>query len=181
MSLAALLAAVAVGVSPQIPHRDGLVHVRVAGLAGKPAQVQLAGGLASGGRWFDWVPLHGDRALLRAPGFLGVYPVQVRLGGKVNETNTFVKILPRGFERQPAFFTPREVVDWWASRLPQGSSVRSAETWHSGFFTHRDPRFNLLVRARVQLAGYGLRAFFVSMARLRPNGPWRFLETTTAP
>lgn len=181
MSFAALLAALAIGVSPQIPHRDGLVHVRVDGLGGKAAQVKIAGGLASGGRWFDWVPLHGNRALLRAPGFLGVYPVQVRLGRTVSEAGTLVKILPPGFERQPAFFTPREVVDWWAKRLPEGSSVRSAETWHSGFFTHRDPRFNLLLRASVELGGYGVRTYYLSMARLRPNGPWRLLETTTAP
>lgn len=181
MSLAALLAALSVGLSPQIPHRDGLIRAHVDGLQGKQAQIRIAGGLASGGRWFSWVPLQGDHALLRAPGFLGVYPVQVRLGHTITEGNTFVKIVPRGFERQPAFFTPREVVDWWANRLPEGSEVRSTETWHTGFFTHRDPRYNLLVRARVELADYGVRTFFVSMARLRPDGPWRFLETTTAP
>lgn len=185
MTLAAVLSSVLIGLAPQIPHRDGLVRAEIHGLDAPTAQIRLGGGLASGGHWFGWVPLQGGAggrwsALLRAPGFLGVYPVQVRAGGHVTETGQLVKILPPGFVREPAFFTPAEVADWWARRLPT-TRVLSTSIWRTGFFTHRDARYNLLLETRVEIDPYGARTVYVSMARLRPNGAWRLLETTTAP
>jgi hypothetical protein len=173
-------------VSPVVGKRDGLVYVTVTDVRAPAVQVRIAGGVASLGKWFGWVPLiqtgpSSWRSVLRAPGFLGVYPLQVRTASKTVEAGPVVRILPRGFDKQPAFFTPADVADWWARTSNVGKLV-SASEWHSGFFTHRDPRFNRLVRAVVERsAGTGTETMYVSVARLRADGPWRLLEAVQAP
>jgi hypothetical protein len=74
MLLAAAVAALQVAVSPLAASRDGLVTIRVQGLAAPAASVVIHGGLASGGKMFGLVPLRdaGNGAwwtVLRAPGF----------------------------------------------------------------------------------------------------------------
>jgi hypothetical protein len=173
-------------VSPVVGKRDGLVYVTVTDVPAPAVQVRIAGGVASLGKWFGWVPLVQTgpaswRSVLRAPGFLGVYPLQVRTPSKTVEAGPVVRILPRGFAKQPAFFTPADVADWWARTSNQGKLV-SASEWHSGFFTHRDSRFNRLVRATVERPGRpGTVTMYVSVARLRADGPWRLLEAVQAP
>jgi hypothetical protein len=173
-------------VSPVVGKRDGLIYVTVKDVPAQSVQVKIAGGLASLGKWFGWVPLvqtgpSSWRSVLRAPGFLGVYPLQLRTGTKTVEAGPVVRILPRGFDKQPAFFTPADVADWWARTSDEGKLV-SASEWHSGFFTHRDPRYNRLVRATVERpGGAGTETMYVSVARLRADGPWRLLETVPAP
>jgi hypothetical protein len=173
-------------VSPVVGKRDGLVYVTVTDVPARAVQVRIAGGVASLGKWFGWVPLVQTgpaswRSVLRAPGFLGVYPLQVRTQSKTVEAGPVVRILPRGFAKQPAFFTPADVADWWARTSNQGRLV-SASEWHSGFFTHRDPRFNRLVRATVERPGHpGTETMYVSVARVRAGGPWRLLEAVHAP
>jgi hypothetical protein len=174
-------------VSPVVGQRDGLVYVTVTDVRAPAVQVKIAGGVASLGKWFGWVPLVQTgpaswRSVLRAPGFLGVYPLQVRTPSKTVEAGPVVRILPRGFDKQPAFFTPAEVADWWARTAAVQGKLVSATEWHSGFFTHRDPRFNRLVRATVELPGHpGTETMYVSVARLRADGPWRLLEAVPAP
>ncbi|MGZ8716609.1 MAG: hypothetical protein ACXWYO_05795, partial [Gaiellaceae bacterium] len=72
-----LAAGAQASVSPVVGARDGLLHVAVTHVSAPAVQVRIAGGLASGGRWFGWVPLKQTgptswRSVLRAPGFLGV-------------------------------------------------------------------------------------------------------------
>jgi hypothetical protein len=162
-----------------------MLHVSVSGLHAPTAEVRILGGVASQGHWFGWVQLLPNgpdswRTVLRAPGFLGVYPVQVRAGGRVFDTKTVVKILPRGFGDAPAFFTPAEVAGWWARTVarPRPTEVISTTTWNRGYFTHRDPELNLLVKVRVKVpTSSSPRTVYLSMARLRLGGPWRLLET----
>ncbi|HWX09954.1 MAG TPA: hypothetical protein VNY33_08245 [Gaiellaceae bacterium] len=174
-------------VSPAIASRDGLLYVQLTQLAAPAVSVRIEGGLASGGRWFGWVALKQTgpsswRSKLRAPGFLGVYPLQIRTGHGTIDAGPLVRILPRGYAAQPGFFTTAEVADWWAATDRRGGHLVSASTWHTGFFTHRDPRFNLLVRVRVRPAGSSfMRTWFLSVARVRENGPWRLLEAVQAP
>ncbi|MDX6465941.1 MAG: hypothetical protein QOI27_981 [Gaiellaceae bacterium] len=174
-------------VSPVAGQRDGLLDITVTDVRAPAVQVKIAGGAASLGKWFGWVPLvqtgpSSWHSVLRAPGFLGVYPLQVRTASKTVEAGPIVRILPPGFGKQPAFFTPAEVADWWArTSTAQGKLVGAAE-WHSGLFTHRDPRFNRLVRATVELPGQpGTETMYVSVARLRADGPWRLLEAVPTP
>jgi len=174
-------------VSPLVASRDGLLYVQLSQVAAPAVDVRIEGGLASGGKWFGWVALKRTgasswRSKLRAPGFLGVYPLQVRTGQRIVDAGPLVRILPRGFAAQPGFFTAEDVAHWWAASDPRGGRLLTAATWHTGFFTHRDPRFNLLVRVRVQPAGSSsTRTWFISIARVRANGPWRLLEAVEAP
>jgi hypothetical protein len=97
--------------------------------------------------------------VLRAPGYLGVYPVEIRARGVLHETDAVVEVIPHGFVNRP------------------------------GFFTHRDPDLNRLLRVRfTQLRPWpqlhlraGSRQIFLSVARLRSGGLWRLLEATAAP
>src|SRR4051794_12765597 len=108
---AAVAAAVTVSVSPSVAARDGQVRVELRGVSAPAASIHLRGGIASGGRWFGWVALRDEGGgawftVLRAPGFLGVYPVVVRAGGPARETGVTVAVLPRGWAAQPAFAKP---------------------------------------------------------------------------
>jgi hypothetical protein len=135
---------------------------------------------SGGGSWFT---------VLRAPGFLGVYPVVVRAGGATRETGAVVAVLPRKWTAQPAFEKPEQVAQWWTRQAPPGANLTSVSTWRSGFFTHRDPALNRLLRVRFTLLGdwramrlrKGPHELFFSVARLKPAGAWRLLETTEAP
>jgi len=193
----AALAASAVltlSVTPTVAVRDGQVRIAVSGIRAPAASIHLQGGIASGGRWFGWVPLRDDGegswfTVLRAPGYLGVYPVVVRSGGILQGTGAVVTVLPPGWTRQPVFDRPEYVPQWWTRMAPAGAILTSVYTWHTGFFTHRDPSLNLLLRARFTLLGdwpakhlrKGPHVLFFSIARLKPSGGWRLLETTTAP
>ena len=72
-----------------------------------------------------------------------------------------------------------------ASRIVDGRVT----TWTTGFYTHRDPELNRLLRVRFTLQGdwpaqhlrKGTHVLFFSVARLKPTSGWRLLETTTAP
>ena len=187
-------ALLALSVSPTIAARDGQVRVAVSGLRATAASVHLEGGIASGGRWFGWIPLRDDgkgtwSTVLRAPGYLGVYPVVVRSGGVARATGTVVTVLPPGWARQPSFDRPEYVPEWWTRMAPAGATLTTVETWHRGFYTHRDPSLNLLLRVRFTLLGdwraqhlrKGPHELFFSIARLTPTGDWRLLETTSAP
>ncbi len=200
-ALAALVSAAAlasggthVAVQPAAAARDGMIRVAVTGVTAPAASVRIRGGLASRGRWFGWVPLIPTgpgswRTVLRAPGFLGVYPVEVRAGGRIVDSNTFVRILPRGFAARPGFAKPALVAEWWARLAPPGATIRSVATWRRGFFTHRDARLNRLLVVRYDLLGAwpqqdlrrGAGTIYLSIARLGYAAPWRLLETVRAP
>jgi hypothetical protein len=174
-------------VAPVVGAREGLVHVTLTGVPAAAVQARIGGGVASRGKWLGWVPLVSAgpaswRSVLRAPGYLGVYPLQVRTAGTIADAGPLVRILPRRFARQPGFFTPVEVAEWWAQTSPRNLRLVSAAEWHAGFYAHRDARFNRLVRATVRLpAGAGTETRYVSVARLRVGGPWRMLEVVEAP
>lgn len=180
--------------SPVSATRDGQVRVSISGVGGPAASVMIVGGLASGGRWFTWVALRPGGpgswwTILRAPGYYGVYPLQVRADGRVLPTDGLVQILPRGFAGRPPFPTPRLVAEWWARIVPPGATVLSVQTWHTGFFTHRDPAYNRLLLVTADLHGPwrpvhprgGRISIFLSVARLTPTDGWRLLQTTTSP
>jgi hypothetical protein len=195
-ALAVLVAASALhaGVTPSAAERDGQVRIEVSGLEAGSASVHLQGGIASGGRWFGWVALRDAGGgswwtVLRAPGFLGVYPVVVRAGGIRHATHAVVAVLPRRFTSQPVFQKPEQVAQWWTRIAPPGADLKSVTTWGQGFFTHRDPAMNRLLRVQFRLLGdwprmhlrRGPGEIFLSIARLRPGGGWRLLEAVGAP
>ena len=174
-------------VSPVVGSRDGLLTVQLTHVQAPTVEVLVGGGLASGGRWFGWVPLVQTgpgswRSVLRAPGFLGVYPLEVRTGHRVVDAGPLVRILPRGYAAEPGFFTPGEVAEWWARSSPRFGRLAAVSTWQTGFFTHRDARFNRLLRVTVRLPSGGKTlTTFISIARVRADGPWRLLEAVPAP
>lgn len=180
--------------APITASRDGQVRIAVTGIQAAAASVKLAGGLAGRGRWFNWVALRRSGpgswwTILRAPGFYGVYPVQVRAGGRVTDTGRVVAVLPRGFAGRPGFEQPEQVAQWWARVSPPGATVTSVSTWHTGFYTHRVPTLNRLLLVHVTLHGpwrpvfpkAGPNEIFLSIGRLTPTGLWRLLETATSP
>lgn len=193
MTAAAAAAALTVTLSPAIAHPSAQVHVRVTGVDAPSALVVLHGGIARQGHWFGWVPLvrHGSRwsVLLKTPGLYGVYPVQLRVDDRTYTGRRALAVLPPGYSAQPAFATPTEVARWWAWLSPPGAIVRSVTTWQSGFYTHRDPALNRLLRVTFRLLGdwpaqhlrRGSHTLYLSVARLRPDGPWRLLEVVPAP
>jgi len=194
--LAALAAAVgmSVYVSPAAVHPDAQVHVYVSDLNAPSALVVLHGGIARRGKWFQWVPLQPDgggrwSAILQTPGLLGIYPVRVRVGRVVHPTTATVEVVPPRFTAQPGFSTPAQVAQWWAFVAKPGVMIKSVTTWRSGFYTHRDPTYNRLLRVEFQLLGNwpqmhlrrGPHVLYLSVARRLTSGPWRLLEVVTAP
>jgi hypothetical protein len=186
--------AVSALVSPASPARGGQVLVKVDGLEAPSALVVLHGGVASGGRWFQWVPLRSSSStswwtILRAPGLMGMYPVLVQARGVTRDTNAVVQIVPPGFARQPGFDTADQVAQWWAWSAPPGIVLTSIQTWRAGYFTHRDPtlntllqvRFNLLSDWRAQKLKRGAHTLYLNIARRTVGSPWRLLETVSAP
>jgi hypothetical protein len=107
----------------------------------------------------------------------------------VYPTRETLEIVPPRFASQPGFDTPTQVAQWWAWLIPGGAAVKSIGTWRAGFYTHRDPTLNRLLRVTVQLFGdwparhlrRGTNTLYLSVARLRPGAPWRLLEVVRAP
>jgi hypothetical protein len=87
------------------------------------------------------------------------------------------------------FTEPEQVAQWWARNAPSGAVLRSVSTWRTGFYTHRDDRFNRLLSVGYRLLGpwkqmrlpAGSGQIFLSVARLRESGGWRLLEAVRAP
>lgn len=190
----AAVAALSIAVSPALAARDSLIHVHVAGLDAPAADVVVHGGVASGGKMFGLVPLRdlggGNwTAVLRAPGFLGVYPIRVRAGGVYRESGALVKVLPRSFAHEPGVGKPAQVVEWWRRQAPAGATVTSVTEWHAGFFFHRDQRYNRLLRVRFTLLGAwpqfhlarGTYLRWFNVARTTLTADWRLLQVVTAP
>jgi hypothetical protein len=194
--MTAFVAAVAIAVSfsPAVARPDAQVRVNVTGLHATSALVVLHGGIASRGKWFSWVPLQhagGDSwtANLQTPGLYGIYPLRLRVGGAVMTTQATVEIVPPGFARQPGFDTPAQVAQWWAWIAQPGVALTSISVWNAGFFTHRDPSLNQLLRVEFNLLGNwpslhlnrGKHVLYLSVARERIGAPWRLLQTVSAP
>lgn len=187
VTTAALVAAAVVAVGapatakivPQLAVRDGRVAI-TAHASGTVVEARLLGGLASGGRWFGWVPLRASGTqsewgtILRAPGFYGVYPVQLRVDGKITTVAPAVKVLPHHFAAIPGYWAVVDVVDAWAKS--QQTKVLSSSTWHSGFFTHRVASLNRLIRVRTPVENV-----YLNVARLTVDGPWRLIQIVKAP
>jgi hypothetical protein len=180
--------------APAQPAPDGLFRVTVSGLDAPAADVVVHGGIAGRGKMFGLVPL---RALgrgrwtttLRAPGFVGVYPLRVRAGGTYRETQTVVAILPPGFAREPSGSTPADAVQAWRLAAPQGATIATVSTWRAGFYYHRDQRYNRLLRVKFTLIGawprYGLAAgtytTWFDVVRTAQTAPWRIAGLVDAP
>ncbi len=190
VTLATTLAALALGggagvtVTPQNAARDGMVRISVHGVAAQTVDARLEGGVASGGRWFSWVRLlpagpGSWYSILRAPGYLGVFPVQLRAGGRVVATTASVRILPPGFARRPGFWQPESVARWWVGT--RHVRLESVSTWRSGYFTHRDPMLNRLLRVGYAPSGRDPAVVYLSIARLTLDTPWRLLQAVGAP
>jgi hypothetical protein len=192
--LAAAAAALTVVLSSPTANPDAQVRVTVTGLHAHSALVVLHGGIARQGKWFHWVPLRRTgadawSAVLKTPGLYGMYPIRVRADGVVRQTDQAVAVVPRGFASQPAFETPEQVAQWWAWLVPSGVAIKSVGTWQSGFYTHRDPTLNRLLRVSFSLLGdwqarhlrRGSHTLYLSVARARPGAPWRLLEAIPSP
>jgi hypothetical protein len=192
--LAAAAAALTVALSSPTANPDAQVRVTVSGLHARTALIVLHGGIARRGKWFHWVPLRrmgadAWTAVLKTPGIYGEYPVLIRADGAVRETGEAVGVVPQGFASQPAFKTPAEVAQWWAWLVPSGVAVKTVNTWQSGFYSHRDPTLNRLLRVSFSLLGdwqarhlrRGSHTLYLSVARARPGAPWRLLETVPSP
>lgn len=194
--VAAVVAAATIhaSVSPAAPARDGLVRVSISGLPAPAADVVVEGGIASAGKMFGLVPLRDRGAgawwtVLRAPGFLGVYPIRVRAHGRLRDTDALVKVLPHAFAAEPGVPKPSQVVEWWSWQSPGGAKIAGVTEWHAGFYFHRDQRYNRLLRARFTLlapwpryhlaAGTYTRWFDV--ARTTLAGDWRLVQVVDAP
>ena len=191
----AVAASLAVSVTPSHPTPNGLIRVTVTGLPAPAADVVVHDGIASGGKMFGLVPLRDEgggswTTELVAPGFLGVYPVRVRARGVYHDTGAMVDVLPRDFAAEPGVNTPAEVVEWWRRQAPEGATVLSVREWDAGFFSHRDSRYNRLLRVRFTLLGpwprYRLAAGtytrWLSVARTSlAAGGWKLLQVVAAP
>jgi hypothetical protein len=197
MILAALAAAATLHASlaPAAPAPNGLLRVTVTGLPAPAADVVIHGGIASGGKMFGLVPLRdeggGDwTTVLRAPGFLGVYPVRVRARGVYHETGALVTVLPRAYAAEPGVNTPAEAVEWWRRQSPEGATIASETPWDAGFYFHLDQRYNRLIRVRFTLlgpwrryhlgAGTYTRWLEVSRTSLAA-GSWKLVQVVAAP
>jgi hypothetical protein len=103
-------------------------------------------------------------------------------------TAATLEILPPGYAREPGFDTPAQVAWWWAWVAQPGVVVKSITTWRSGFYTHRDPSLNRLLRVQFALLGnwpsMHLRrrshVLYLSIARRRASMPWRLLQSVAA-
>jgi hypothetical protein len=194
MILAAVAAALTISIVPAHPAPDGMLRVTVAGLDAPAADVVVHGGIASQGKLFGLVPLLSLGAgrwwtNLRAPGFPGVYPIRVRTHGVYEETGTVVAILPHGFASAVSGSSPGDVVQSFRLAAPDGATIDHMSTWRSGFYYHRDQRYNRLLRVRFTLLGtwprYHLKAGtyleWFDVVRTSEQSPWRLAGLVDVP
>jgi hypothetical protein len=194
--VAAVVAAATIhaSVSPGAPARDGIVRVVFEGLPAPAADVIIDGGIASGGKMFGLVPLRDAGrgtwwTALRAPGFLGVYPIRVRAQGRYWGTDGLVKVLPRRFAAEPGVPTPKLVVEWWRRQSPGGADITSVTEWRAGFYYHLDQRYNRLLRVRFTLLApwreydlaKGTYTRWFDVARTNLTADWRLVQVVDAP
>jgi hypothetical protein len=190
----ALAAAFTVAVSPAQPTPNGLVQVRVDRLSAPAADVLISGGIASGGKMFGLVPLRdlgggSWTTVLRAPGFYGVYPIEVRAEGVYHDTGALVMVLPRRFGSSLAGATPDDVVEKWREAAPNGVTVARHTTWRQGFYYHRDQRYNDLVRVTYTLLSdwpryhlkEGTATKWFDLVRTSLAGKWHLVQVVDAP
>jgi hypothetical protein len=184
-ALALTAGGVEVTLTPGTVRKEGQVRIAVSGVPAQRASVRIVGAVASGGRWHRWVALrdagHGSWwTILRAPGFLGVYPLQLRADGKVSDLGVRLEILPERFQFRPAFEAPEDVARWWVRTALRGATLIGVSTQQTGFYTHRDPRLNRLLRVSFSLDG-SPHLTYLSVSRLSDGGSWRFVERARAP
>ena len=194
MLIAAAAAVLTIAVSPAAPPPNGQFRVQVTGLDAPAADVVVHGGVAGAGKMFGLVPLlptgKGSwTTILRAPGFPGVYPIRVRARGVYGETQTVLTILPGGFSTAPSAASPAGVVEAWREASPGGATIQTAATWRQGLSSHRDQRYNRLLKVTfVLLQGWprwhlraGTYTRWFDVARRSQAEPWRLVGLVRAP
>ena len=176
--------------SPAIVPLGRKARIVVTGVTASSVGAHLVGASQDLGRPLPWTPLHpgpgGWTGELAAPEFLGVYPVELRIGSSstvVRAERTRLYVFAPGTRAEPTFGTPEAVARWWVRTLPASlhAKLSALKRWQTPAFDHRDPRLHqLLVVAYVTGAGDSL-GMFVTAVRGTPNGRWRLLEATVQP
>jgi hypothetical protein len=130
------------------------------------------------GRWVGELPM---------PGFLGVYPVYLRVrsgGERFGSPHWILRVLDPGTGRRPSFQNPFDVARWWV-RAVRHRRLVAVKAWPRPAFDHRDPRLHRLFI--VAYAPYGdgnvldRLGMFITAYRHDDHSPWRLLEATAEP
>jgi hypothetical protein len=130
------------------------------------------------GSWVGELPM---------PGFLGVYPVylRVRAGApRFGSSHWLLRVLDPGTGSRPSFRDPADVARWWVRAVRRRDLV-AMKAWPRPGFDHRDPRLHRLFV--VAYAPEGDRnvldrlGIFITAYRSDYHGAWRLLEATAQP
>jgi hypothetical protein len=176
--------------SPAIVPLGRKARIVVTGVRASSVGARLVGASLDLGRPLPWTPLHPGRGgwtgKLAAPEFLGVYPVELRIGHGlriIRAKRSRLYVFAPGTFAEPTFGTPEAVARWWVQTLPASlhANLSALKRWQTPAFDHRDPRLHqLLVVAYVTGASDSF-GMFVTAVRGTPKGRWRMLEATVQP
>jgi hypothetical protein len=170
--------------------------VRVTGLTARSVEVRLVGAIDRRGLAYEWTPYrwralrmsHGAwRGRLPAPPLLGIYRLQLRVGGGriLSSARWLLGVFPPGTMARRSSSTAAGAVRGFVAHLRGDNVLVASRRWPLARFDHRDPRLN-----RVFVVAYAPRGddrpgsrsgMFVTTVRDGYHGRWRVLEAASQP
>jgi hypothetical protein len=178
-------------VYPAVALRGHHATITVTGIDVASLQVRLDGATQHLGHPLPWTSLRrtrrGWRAVLPAPEFRGVYPIELRSrpARPLPRSPTWVlRVFAAGTLSRPLFETPEEVARAWVAALP-GARLVAIKRWPRSAFDHRNRHLHQrLVVAYEPVGRHALSdrlGIFITAVRDRTASKWRLLEATVVP
>ncbi len=177
---------------PAVALRGHNATITVTHLNVPSLEVRVVGATTNLGQPLPWTPLRDKgrawQALLPAPEFRGIYPLELRIrpGSPVfRSEHWLLRVFALGTQSRPSFSTPEGVARGWVQTLPLHARLVAMKRWPQPAFDLRDHRRHQLLAVAYTQAGHrAVRdrlGIFVTAVRDGLQGPWRLLEATVAP
>ena len=178
---------IALTLSPAVQLPDRPTIVAVSGVPGSgPVEVELERGTTVYGRPLPRARLRGGVGRLPAPALVGTYRLVVHRGTHAFRSERWIlRVSPRAARGRPMFDTPAAAVREWLTHLRGRQRLVASRRWHATALDRRDRRLNAFIVIAFAPRGDTnpdhRRGLFVTIARDRVGGRWRFLQASAAP
>ena len=177
---------------PAVALRSHNATITVTDLEVPSLEVRAVGATTNLGQSLPWTPLrytrHAWHALLPAPEFRGIYPLELRIrqGSPIlRSEHWLLRVFAHGTQSRPSYSTPEGVARGWVQTLPLQARLVAMKRWPQPAFDLRDHRRHQLLVIAYTLAGHRAvqdrLGIFVTAVRDGLQGHWRLLEATVAP
>ena len=124
-------------------------------------RLRAVGATTNLGQSLPWTPLrytrHAWHALLPAPEFRGIYPLELRIrqGSPIlRSEHWLLRVFAHGTQSRPSSSTPEGVARGWVQTLPLQARLVAMKRWPQPAFDLRDHRRHQLLVIAYTLAGH---------------------------